>query len=54
MSEGETVDLPDASKIPALVEPWILTFHADIELRPAMTPDDLKQARLDELGKKWS
>jgi hypothetical protein len=48
------VDLPDASKIPALVEPWILTFQADIELRAVMTPDDLKRAALDEFGKKWS
>ena len=48
------VDLADSSKIPALVEPWILTFQADIELRPVMMPDDLKRAGLDELGKKWS
>ncbi len=48
------VDLPDASKIPALVEPWMLLFEADIELQPVMMPEDLKQAGLDELGRKWS
>ena len=48
------VDMPDASKLPALVEPWMLIFQADIKLRPVMTPDDLKRAGLDELGKKWS
>jgi hypothetical protein len=48
------VDLPDASKLPALVEPWMLLFEADIKLRPFMTPDDLKRAGLDDLGKKWS
>ncbi len=48
------VDLPDASKIPALAEPWFLSFEADVELRTVMTPDDLKRAGLDELGKKWS
>ena len=48
------VDLPDASKLPALVEPWMLLFQADIKMRPFMTPDDLKRAGLDELGKKWS
>ena len=48
------VDLPDASKIPALAEPWFLTFQADVEFRVAMTPEDLKRAGLDELGKKWS
>jgi hypothetical protein len=48
------VDLPDASKIPALAEPWFMTFQADVEFRIVMTPDDLKKAGLDELGKKWS
>lgn len=47
------VDLADPSKIPALAEPWFLTFQADVEFRVAMTPDDLKKAGLDELGKKW-
>jgi hypothetical protein len=31
----------------------MLTFEADIELRPVMTPDELKRAGLDEMGKKW-
>jgi hypothetical protein len=48
------VDLPDPSKIPSLAEPWFLTFEANVELRVVMTPDDLKKAGLDELGKKWS
>jgi hypothetical protein len=48
------VDMPDASKIPALAEPWFLTFQADVEFRIAMTPDDLKRAGLDGLGKKWA
>lgn len=47
------VDLPDPSKIPSLCEPWILTFNADVEFRVVMSPDDLKCAGLDELGKKW-
>jgi len=48
------VDLPDPSKIPALAEPWFLTFGADVEFRVVMTPDELKKAALDDLGKKWS
>jgi hypothetical protein len=48
------VDLPDPSKIPALAEPWFLTFEADVEFRVVMNPDDLKRAGLDELGKQWS
>ena len=48
------VNLPDASKIPALAEPWFVTFQADVEFRVAMTPEDLEKAGLSELGKKWS
>jgi hypothetical protein len=44
----------DASKIPALSEPWFLTFDAKIEVRIAMTPDDLKKSGLDSLGKSWA
>jgi len=47
------VDLPDTSKIPALVEPWFLTFDASIHIHPVMLPEDLKRAGLDAIGKKW-
>jgi hypothetical protein len=47
------VDLADASKIPALAEPWFLTFQADCEFRIAMTPEDLKRSGIDAMGKKW-
>jgi hypothetical protein len=48
------VDLPDASKIPVLAEPWFLTFQADVEFRIAMTPEDLKRSGIDKMGKQWS
>ena len=48
------VNMADASNIPALAEPWFLTFEADVEFRIAMTPADLKKAGLKALGKKWS
>lgn len=48
------VDMADPSKIPALAEPWFLTFDADVKFRIAMTPDDLKKGGLDALGKKWA
>lgn len=48
------VDLPDASRIPHLAEPWFLTFNADVELKLIMSPEDLAKAGLDELGKKWA
>jgi hypothetical protein len=48
------VEMSDPSKIPALAEPWFLTFNANVEFRVVMTPDDLKKAGLDEIGKKWA
>ncbi len=47
------VDLADVSKIPSLAEPWFLLFNADIEIQPAMTPQDLGSAGLEALGKAW-
>lgn len=48
------VDMADPSKIPSLAEPWFLTFNADVKFRVMMTPDELKKAGLDALGKKWA
>ena len=47
------VDLPDASKLPAIAEPWFLQFNADVSFHAVMTPDDLGRASLDALGKNW-
>jgi hypothetical protein len=47
------VDLPDASKVPVLAEPWFLTFEASVEFRVVMSPDDLKRSGIDEMGRKW-
>ncbi len=48
------VEMADPSKIPTFAEPWFLTFNADVEFQLVMTPEDLKRADLDALGKKWS
>ena len=48
------VDMADPSKIPALAEPWFLTFNASVHFRVVMTPADLQKAGLDDLGKKWA
>lgn len=37
-------DLQDASQIPAIAEPWMLSFNASIELHPVMIPSDLVKA----------
>ncbi|PUA17177.1 panthothenate synthetase [Glaciimonas sp. PCH181] len=47
------VNVDDPSKIPMFAEPWFLTFNASVEFKVVMTPDDLKNAGLEELGKKW-
>ncbi len=41
------IDMRDASQIPALAEPWFLSFNASVEIRPVMTPADLKKASKD-------
>jgi hypothetical protein len=48
------VDITDSSKVPALAEPWFLSFNADVEFHIVMTPDDLARSGLDAIGKKWS
>jgi hypothetical protein len=48
------VNLEQPSKVPSLAEPWFLSFNADCHFRVVMSPDELKQAGLEELGKKWA
>jgi hypothetical protein len=37
-------EMTDASQIPAVAEPWFLSFDAAIEFHPVMLPDDLAKA----------
>ena len=48
------VDVEGATDIPRLAEPWFLGFDATVEFRIAMTPEELGQANLTALAKKWS
>jgi hypothetical protein len=48
------VNLKDDAQVPALAEPWFLTFEADVQIRIAMTPDDLKHSGIEGMGKTWS
>lgn len=45
------VDMKDASQIPQICEPWFLAFNASIEMRIAMTPEDLKSVNFDDFKK---
>jgi hypothetical protein len=47
------VNLADASRIPALAEPWMLLFNASIQFKPVMTMEDLKAAGLDQIGARY-
>jgi hypothetical protein len=47
------VEVADPSKVPGLAEPWYLTFNADVKFRIVMSPGDLNQSGLEEIGKKW-
>ena len=47
------VDVAKPSDVPRLAEPWFLNFNAEVRFRVAMTPEDLAQADLNALGKKW-
>jgi len=47
------VNMNDTSEMPRLAEPWFLNFDATVEFMPAMTPQDLQRAGLDEIAKKW-
>ncbi len=48
------VDIPDASAVPSIAEPWFLNFEAICEFKIAMTPDDLMKSDLSKLGEKWN
>jgi hypothetical protein len=47
------IDVAKPSQVPAYAEPWFLKFNADCEFRIVMSPNDLKDAGLEGLGKKW-
>lgn len=48
------VDLKNPSQVPALAEPFFLTFDADVEFHVVMRPQDLQEAGLDKIGRKWA
>lgn len=50
------VNLKDASEIPALAEPWFLSFGASIEIVPVMIAEDLKKAgpAIEQAAKKYA
>lgn len=47
------VNVENPSDVPSLAEPWFLIFEASVQFRVCMTPEDLGQADLDEIGAAW-
>jgi hypothetical protein len=47
------VDVADPSKVPAIAEPFFLSFNANVTFHIVMSPDDLGRAGLDAIGQKW-
>lgn len=47
-------EVENSSRIPYFCEPFFLNFNADCQIRIAMSPEDLRNAGLNELGKRWS
>lgn len=41
------VEMAEASRIPAIAEPFFLALNASVEFHPAMVPDDLRKAAPD-------
>ena len=48
------VDVADPSRVPALAEPWFLSFNADVTFHIVTNPEELGRAGLDAIGKKWA
>ena len=47
------VELEKPAMVPALAEPWFLTFNADVEFHVVMGPQDLQDAGFDQIARKW-
>jgi len=49
------LNIQDASEIPKIVEPFMLALGAEIEVTPAMTPEDLGKAMasIESAAKKY-
>ena len=48
------IEMSGPSDVPKFAEPFFLNFNADCRFQILMSPEDLQQAGLDNLGKKWA
>ena len=47
------INLTTPSDVPKFAEPFFLNFNAKCRFKVVMSPEDLKNAGLEALGKKW-
>jgi hypothetical protein len=47
------IDMEKTSEMARFAEPWFLTFNANVEFLPTMTPEDLQVSGLEGMAKKW-
>lgn len=47
-------DFADGSQVPAVAEPWFLTFDARIEYSLAISAEEMAKGHLDEVVKQWA
>ena len=47
------VNLKSPSEVPFFAEPFFLIFQANCKFRILISPDDLQQAGLEDLGQRW-
>lgn len=48
------IDLKKPSDVPSFAEPFFLNFQASCKFRIIMSPEELQNAGLEEIGKKWA
>jgi len=48
------INVDDPAQVPSIAEPFFLLFNAEVSFHIVMSPEDLKRAGLEELGKKWA
>jgi len=47
-------DCADGSQVPAIAEPWFLTFDAHIEYSVAISGQEMQKANLGDVIKRWA
>jgi hypothetical protein len=48
------INVENPSDVPSFSEPFFLQLQASCKFRILMSPEDLQEAALDDLGKKWA